>query len=92
MKYNFYFSIISSLFLLVTNISFTPVFMSFEVNDGEVKNVMPIANKIWIETKIEKDSEIFMDITCFDENITIKKEDIRYTKYCKGGNSTEFTQ
>ena len=91
MKYTFYISIISILFLLVTNISFDPILFPFEVNDGEVKNVMPLIGIMWIYTKIENGSEIIMDITCLDENITLKKEDIRYGKYFEETNSTELT-
>ena len=31
-----------------------------------------------------------MNITCYDENIIIKKEDIQYGKYFKETNSTEL--
>ena len=90
MKYSFYILIISILFSLVANISFTPIALPFEINDGEVKNIMILISKIWIKTKIENDSQIIMDITCHDENRIIKKEDIQYGKYSMETNSSEL--
>ena len=90
MKYSFYISIISILFSLVANIFYEPVVLPFEVNDGEVRNVRILLSKIWIKTKIENDSQIIMNITCYDENRIIKKEDIQYGKYLKETNSTEL--
>ena len=90
MKYSFYISIFSILFSLVANTSFTPIILPFEINDGEVKNVMNLISKIWIHTKIENDSQIIMNITCCDENRIIKKEDIQYGKYFKETNSSEL--
>ena len=90
MKYNFYILIISILFSVVINVFYDPVLLPFEVNDGEVKNVMVLVKSIWIKTQISRDSQIIMDITCHDENRIIKKEDIRYGKYFKETNSTEL--
>ena len=90
MKYSFYILIISILFSLVLNVSFDPVLLPFEVNNGEIKNVTVLVKTIWIYTKINKNSQIIMDITCHDNNIIIKKEDIRYGKYFKDTNKTEL--
>ena len=92
MKYNFYVAIILILFSLVKNVSYDPVLLPFEVNNEEVKNVRVLVPLIWIYTKIDKDSQIIMDITCHTENRIIKKEDVRYGKYFKETNSTEFSQ
>ena len=89
MKYNFYILIISILFSSVTNVFYEPVTLPFEVNDGEVKNIRTLIFKIWIKTKISRDSQIIMDITCQDEN-RIKKEDVQYGKYFKETNKTEL--
>ena len=90
MKYNFYILIISILFSSVTNVSYETVLLPFEVNDGEVKNVRVLVSKIWIHTKISRDSQIIMDITCHDENRIIKKEDVKYGKFFKKTNTTEL--
>ena len=92
MNYNFYILIISILFSSVTNIYFEPVGFPFEVNDGEVKNVMVTISKIWIKTVISRDSQIIMDITCHDDNRVINKEDVQYGKYFKETNKTELAQ
>ena len=90
MKYSFYILIISILFSLVTNVTYEPVLLPFEVNDGEVKNVMVLVTKIWIKTKIEKDSQIIMDVTNHDENRVINQGDIKYGKYFAETNTTEL--
>ena len=90
MKFNFNIVIISILFSLVVNVNYETIIIPFELNDGEVKNVIVIVNKIWIYTKIKNDSQIIMDITCHDKNRIIKKEDIQYAKYYYNISSTEF--
>ena len=90
MKFNFNIVIISILFSLIVNVNYETIIIPFELNDGEVKNVIVIVNKIWIYTKIKNDSQIIMDITCHDKNRIIKKEDIQYAKYYYNINSTEF--
>ena len=91
MKNSLYIAIISILFSFVTDITMpTPIFLPFEVNDGETKYIASIIPKIWIYTKIKNDSQIIMDITCHDEKRIINKEDIHYSKYYYNTNSTEF--
>ena len=90
MKYSFYISIISILFSLVTNLDYDPVFYT-EINNEEVRKIMAIYTSIWIYTKIEKSSQIVMEITCENERRIIKKEDIKYGKYFKETNTTEMS-
>ena len=92
MKFNFNIVFISILFSLVTNVIYDPVLIPFQVNNDEVKNVMVLIPTIWVYTKIEKDSQIIVEITCHTKNRVIKKEDVRYSKYYKDTNSTEFSQ
>ena len=91
MMNSFYIVIISILFTLVTDITIpTPILLPFEVNDGESKYITSLVPIIWIYTKINKNSQIIMDITCHDENRVINKGDIRYGKYFKDLNKTEL--
>jgi len=91
MKNSLYIAIISILFSFVTDVTLpTPIFLPFEVNDGETKYVASFIPVMWIYTKINKNSQIIMEITNHDENRVINKEDIKYGKYFKELNKTEL--
>ena len=91
MKNSFYIAIILILFSFVTDISIpTPILIPFEVNDGESKYITTLVPVIWIYTKINKNSQIIMEITNHNENRVINKEDIKYGKYFKELNKTEL--
>ena len=89
MNYNFVLFIISIAFSLGKNLEIE-VF-SFEVNDGQTKNVTSIIKEIWIYTKIEKSSQIIVEITNYDKNRVINQVDVEYSKYYKETNQTKFT-
>ena len=90
MVYNINILILLFLFTFVVNIEYIPVFLPYEVNDGQTANLMSTITDIRIMTKIEKSSQIIVEIATV--NRILKKEDIYYTKYDKVTNTTNYEQ
>ena len=90
MAYNINTLILLFIFTFVVNIDFIPVLLPYEVNDGQTANLMSTIADIRIMTKIDKNSQIIVEITSYDK--ILKKEDIYYSKYDKATNSTNYEQ
>ena len=90
MAYNINTLILLFLFTFIVNIDFIPVLLPYEVNDGQTANLMSTIADIRIMTKIDKNSQIIVEITSYDK--ILKKEDIYYSKYDKATNSTNYEQ
>ena len=89
MGYNINGLIFIALFFCVFNIDYKIVLLPQEVNDGETGYFRILIPEVWIYTKIEKDSQIIVDITTEDDK-TLTKDQVQYTKYYKDSNTTAF--
>ena len=78
------------LFCLVINTSYDPVLFYQEVNDGQTANLCAVKGSLKIITKIEKNSQIVVDIKMVDKKIT--KDNVRYSKFYKDSNTTAFAE
>ena len=83
------FLIVSLLIVLISNIDYIPIALPKEINDGETANLRLMITTVWIYSKIEKSSQIVVEIKSDRE---IKENDVSYSKYYKETNQTEFTQ
>ena len=83
--------ILCVLLILVNNASYEIVLLPKEVNDGETRYFELLISEFWIYTKIEKNSQIIVEITT-EDNKQITKDQVQYTKYYKDSNTTAFAQ
>ena len=83
------FLIVSLLIVLTSNLDYELCVLPKEINDGETANLRLMITTVWIYSKIEKSSQIVVEIKSDRE---IKENDVSYSKYYKETNQTEFTQ
>ena len=81
--------ILCVLLILVNNVNYEIVVLPQEVNDGQTKYFEIWNSEIWIYTKINKTSQIIVEITT-EEGNEITKDQVQYTKYYKDSNTTAF--
>ena len=61
-----------------------------EINDGESLNYTAIISDLFIATKIEKDSQIIVDIKT--DGSVLTKDNVRYSKYYKDSDKTAYAE
>ena len=53
----------------------------FEINDGQERNITSALTWVRIKTKIEKSSQIVVEINNHEKIRIINQEDVEYTKF-----------
>ena len=86
MKKVFFLDILVLLFSLVKNW----IHGYKEINDGESLNYTAIISDLFIATKIEKDSQIIVDIKT--DGSVLTKDNVRYSKYYKDSDKTAYAE
>ena len=78
------------LFCLEINAKYDLVVLPVEVNDGQTGNFQTTLGKLEVFTKIEKNSQIIVDIKSVDKKLT--KDNVRYSKYYKDSDTTAYAE